>query len=117
MACDSYEYGESYLDIVESLWPADRHMIRWWARLCFVRARELGYGWVMRLEIAARFEPSAVRLHARLPAAATDLVSEGWAFESLWRQPLFPMSPMNPSGGSPFTFESYELSGGSPLHL
>ena len=38
---------------------------------------------------AARFDPPAFRLHVRgVPAAASDLVSEGWALESLWRQPL-----------------------------
>ena len=35
---------------------------------------------------AEGFEPRASSLHVRLPAAASDLVSEGLAFESLWRQ-------------------------------
>ena len=34
------------------------------------------------------------------PSAAPNLVSEAWAFEPLWRQPLHPMNPVNPSGGS-----------------
>ena len=35
---------------------------------------------------AARFDPPASRRPARLPAAASDVVSEGWAFESLLLQ-------------------------------
>ena len=27
-----------------------RHMIRWWARMCFQKAHELGYDWIMRLD-------------------------------------------------------------------
>ena len=43
-------------------------------------------GWIQSPTFHSLPQPSALGSHSRHPTAAPDLVSEGWAFESLWRQ-------------------------------